>query len=111
MARTNARIELLQGTLDLLILRTLVFGPSHGHAIAKQIRVSRKTCSRSKPVLPGAPWTGGAGVDLIRVGDVGQKKAGKYYTLTRSGRKQLVSEQSKWEQLSNAMARVLRPAE
>ena len=48
MAKDKTRIELLQGTLDLLILRTLVFGPSHGHAIAKQIRARPKMCCRSR---------------------------------------------------------------
>ena len=113
MPRTNTRIDILQGTLDLLILRTLVFGPSHGHAIAKQIR------SVSEDVLHVE--TGSLYPALHRLEAQGwissewetseKGKRAKYYTLTRSGRKQLVAEQSKWDQLSNAMSRVLRPAE
>jgi PadR family transcriptional regulator PadR len=108
-----ARIELLQGTLDLLILRVLLFGSSHGHAIAKQIR------STSEEVLHVE--TGSLYPALHRLEAQGwvasewqlseKGKRAKYYQLTKAGRKQLVAEQSKWEQLSAAMARVLRPAE
>jgi PadR family transcriptional regulator PadR len=107
-----SRIELLQGTLDLLILRTLVFGPSHGHAIAKRIR------AESDEVL--SVETGSLYPALHRLEAQGwisaswetsdKGKRAKYYTLTRSGRKHLAAEQSKWEQLSAAMARVLRSA-
>ena len=113
MPKSSARIELLQGTLDLLILRVLVFGPSHGHAIAKQIR------STSEEVLHVE--TGSLYPALHRLEAQGwvasewqlseKGKRAKYYQLTKAGRKQLVAEQSKWEQLSVAMARVLRPAE
>ena len=58
MPKDTTRIELLQGTLDLLILRTLVFGAAHGHAIAKLIRRRRKTCSRWKPVRSTRRSTG-----------------------------------------------------
>ena len=113
MAKDSSRIELLQGTLDLLILRTLVFGPSHGHAIAKQIK------SLSQDVLQVE--TGSLYPALHRLEAQGwitsdwntsdRGKRAKYYELTRAGRKQLLSEQSKWEQLSLAMSRVLRLAE
>jgi transcriptional regulator len=113
MPRSDTRIDLIQGTLDLLILRTLVFGPSHGHAIAKHIR------SMSDEVLHVE--TGSLYPALHRLEeqelisaqwDTSEKgKRAKYYQLTKSGRKRLVSEQSKWEQLSAAMARVLRRAE
>jgi PadR family transcriptional regulator len=113
MANETTRIELLQGTLDLLILRTLVFGASHGHAIAKHIR------SVSQDVLHVE--TGSLYPALHRLEAQGwiasewqmsdKAKRAKYYQLTRAGRRQLVAEQSRWEQLSLAMARVLRPAE
>jgi PadR family transcriptional regulator, regulatory protein PadR len=113
MAKDTTRIELLQGTLDLLILRTLVFGPSHGHAIARQIRQASEDVLQVEtgslyPALhrlEAQGWISAA----WELSDKG--KRAKYYTLTRSGRKQLVAEQSKWEQLSVAMTRVLRPAE
>jgi transcriptional regulator len=113
MARARTRIELLQGTLDLLILRTLVFGPSHGHAIAKRIRsvsedVLQVETGSLYPALHRLEAQGWISSEW-EISDKG--KRAKYYRLTRSGRKQLLAEQSKWEQLSIAMARVLRPAE
>jgi len=107
------RIELLQGTLDLLILRTLLFGPAHGHAVAQQIRrlsedVLQVETGSLYPALHRLEAQGWIASDW-RLSDKG--KRAKYYQLTRAGRKQLVAEQSKWEQLSIAMARVLRPAE
>ena len=113
MAREQTRIELLQGTLDLLILRTLVFGPAHGHAIATQIR------SLSEEVLQVE--TGSLYPALHRLEAQGwvaatwktseKGKRAKYYRLTRTGRTQLVRELSKWDRLSAAMTRVLRPAD
>ncbi len=113
MAHDNARIELLQGTLDLLILRTLVFGPCHGHAIARQIRrvseeVLQVETGSLYPALHRLEAQGWISSDW-RISDKG--KRAKYYRLTRSGRKQLVVEQSRWDQLTAAMARVLRPAD
>lgn len=113
MAHEKTRIELLQGTLDLLILRTLLFGSSHGHAIAKEIRrvsedvlhVETGSLYPALHRLEAQGWISSA----WEISDKG--KRAKYYRLTRAGRKQLVVEQSKWEQLSIAMARVLRPAE
>ena len=113
MPRHEARIDLMQGTLDLLILRTLLFGPSHGHAIAKHVR------TLSDDVLHVE--TGSLYPALHRLEEQGlidaewttsdKGKRAKYYQLTKSGRKRLVQEQSKWERLSAAMARVLRPSE
>jgi PadR family transcriptional regulator, regulatory protein PadR len=113
MPRDKSRVELLQGTLDLLILRTLVFGPGHGHAIAKQIRML------SEEVL--TVETGSLYPALHRLEAQGwiaaswetsdKGKRAKYYRLTRTGRKQLVAEQSRWEQFTRAMTRVLRLAE
>jgi PadR family transcriptional regulator PadR len=113
MPKGSSRIELLQGTLDLLILRTLVFGPSHGHAIGKRIRsvsddvlqIETGSLYPALHRLEAQGWISAA----WQLSDKG--KRAKYYRLTRSGRKQLVAEQSKWEQLSIAMARVLRPSE
>lgn len=113
MPRSETRIDLIQGTLDLLILRTLLFGPSHGHAIGKHIRsmsgdVLHVETGSLYPALHRLEQQGliAAEWDLSDKG-----KRARYYQLTKAGRKRLTREQSKWEQLSNAMARVLRPAE
>ena len=115
MGKTNAsRIELLQGTLDMLILRTLLFGPAHGHQIARHIQRTTDDLLQVEhgslyPALHrlerkkwvSAKW-GPAGKDL--------KREYKYYRLTAAGRKQLGTEESKWKQLTTAIARILWPA-
>jgi transcriptional regulator len=111
MTPRTARIELLQGTLDLLILRTLLFGPSHGHAIAKHIQrtsddVLQVETGSLYPALHRLEAQGWI-ASSWETSDKG--KRAKYYTLTRAGRKQLASEHSRWEQLSAAIARVLKP--
>jgi PadR family transcriptional regulator, regulatory protein PadR len=113
MGNDNSRVELLQGTLDLLILRTLVFGPSHGHAIARQIRATSQEVLQVEtgslyPALHRLEAQGWV-IAVWQISDKG--KRAKYYTLTPTGKQQLVAEQSKWEQLALAMARVLRLAE
>lgn len=109
MAKETPRIELLQGTLDLLILRTLIFGPSHGHAIAQRIRavsddVLRVETGSLYPALHRLEAQGliDASWELSDKG-----KRAKYYALTRSGRKQLTAGQSKWEQFAQAIGKVL----
>jgi PadR family transcriptional regulator PadR len=113
MRDQKSRIDLLQGTLDLLILRTLLFGPSHGHAIARHIRAVSKDVLQVEtgslyPALhrlEAQNWIAAS----WEISDKG--KRAKFYQLTRTGRKQLVEQQSKWELLSIAMTRVLRSAE
>ena len=111
MTPRTSRLELLQGTLDLLILRTLLFGPSHGHAIAKHIQrtsddVLQVETGSLYPALHRLEAQGWI-ASSWETSDKG--KRAKYYTLTRAGRKQLASEHSRWEQLSAAIARVLKP--
>jgi transcriptional regulator len=111
----SERIELLQGTLDMLILRTLVFGPAHGHQIAKHIQ---RTTDDLLQVEHGSLYP--ALHRLERKGWLAakwepaakdQKREYKYYRLTPSGKKQLAAEESKWKQMAGAIARVMWPAE
>ena len=110
--KNDSRIELLQGTLDLMILRTLLFGPSHGHAIAKHIRTASQEVLQVEtgslyPALHRLEARGWIEAEW-RISDKG--KRARFYRLTRTGRKQLQAEQSKWDELSAAIGRVLRPA-
>ena len=113
MPNESARIELLQGTLDMLILRTLLFGPAHGHAIAKHIQ---HTTDEVLQVEHGSLYP--ALHRLERRGWIAGKwqkskernRELKYYRLTPTGKKQLTAEESKWELLAQAIAKVLRPA-
>jgi PadR family transcriptional regulator, regulatory protein PadR len=109
MSKAMPRVELLQGTLDLLILRTLIFGPSHGHAIAQRIRavsddVLRVETGSLYPALHRLEAQGMIEASW-ELSDKG--KRAKYYALTRSGRRQLTAGQSKWEQLTRAIGKVL----
>lgn len=108
-----SRVELLQGTLDLLILRTLLSGPTHGHAIAKHIQRTSDELLQVEtgslyPALHRLEARGWIEASWER-SDKG--KRARYYRLTRLGRKQLSAEQTKWDQFSRAMSLVLRPAD
>jgi len=107
------RLEFLQGTLHLLILRTLMFGASHGHAIAKHIQRTSEDVLKIE--------TGSLYPALHRLEDQGliasewelsdKGKRARFYKLTPAGRKKLTNEQSRWDDFAQAMGRVLRPAE
>ena len=107
----NARVELLQGTLDLLILRTLRIGPAHGHEITKAIEQSSDDVLRVEqgslyPALHRLIKRGWIDFDH---GTSDNNRRAKYYRLTPKGRRQLAVETSKWETLARAIARVLKP--
>lgn len=110
MTERTSQVNLLQGTLDLLILRSLVFGEAHGHAIAQHIRQSSDAVLQVEtgslyPALHRAEARGW----VIAEWALSEKgKRAKYYRLTPAGRRQLVAEQSRWEQVSLAIGRVLR---
>jgi PadR family transcriptional regulator PadR len=105
-----SRVELLQGTLDVLILRTLLSGPSHGHAIAKYIqRVSEEMLQVETGSLYPALHRLEAKGWIAASWELSDKgKRARYYRLTPRGRKELATEQSKWEAFSRAMGLILR---
>src|SRR5947209_6044180 len=108
-----ARVELLQGTLDVLILRTLLGEPKHGHAIAKHIQCTSRELLQFEtgslyPALHRLEAKGWVAASW-ELSDKG--KRARYYRLTPLGRKQLVTEQSKWETFSRAMGLILTPAD
>src|SRR5947199_3132585 len=107
------RVEFLQGTLDLLILRTLLAGASHGHAIAKHIqRTSEDVLQVETGSLYPALHRLEAKGWITASWELSEKgKRARYYRLTRLGRKQFTAEQSKWEAFSRAMGLVLKPIE
>jgi PadR family transcriptional regulator, regulatory protein PadR len=110
----EARVELLQGTLDMLILRTLATGPAHGHQIARHIQ---RTTEDVLQVEHGSLYP--ALHRLERKGWLsgkweapkGQEREFKYYRLTAAGRRQLAAEESKWKRMAGAIARLLSTAE
>jgi len=104
--------DLLQGTLDMLILQTLVLGPAHGHTIAHVIE------HRSEDVLqvehgslyPALHRLENRGWIASFWGSSENNRKARYYRLTPAGREQLAEQTSRWEQLSRAIGRVLKPA-
>ena len=107
----NARVELLQGTLDLLILRTLRIGPAHGHEITKAIEQSSDDVLRVEQgsLYPALHRLLKRGWIDFEYGTSDNNRRAKYYRLTPQGRRQLAVETSKWETLARAIARVLKP--
>jgi transcriptional regulator len=105
------RLELLQGTLDLLILRTLIFGPQHGQGIARAIQQTSEDellveHGALYPALQRLEERGWIAADW---GTSANNRKARFYTLTRVGRKQLVKETTKWRRLAAAIGRVLGP--
>jgi PadR family transcriptional regulator, regulatory protein PadR len=112
-SKPSSRVEFLQGTLDVLILRTLLSGVQHGHAIAKHIQRTSEELLQVEtgslyPALHRLEAKGWIAASW-ELSDKG--KRARYYRLTPSGRKQLVAEQSKWEVFSRAMRLILSPVD
>jgi PadR family transcriptional regulator PadR len=106
------RVALLQGTLDMLILRTLLFGPNHGREIARHIQ---RTTDDTLQVEHGSLYPALHRLErngwLVSKWDLSKHhhRELRYYRLTPAGRKQLVREEAKWKQLAEAIARVMWP--
>jgi PadR family transcriptional regulator, regulatory protein PadR len=107
------RMDLLQGTLDILVLRTLQAGPAHGHAIAKHIQRTSEDLFQVEtgslyPALHRLEAKGWVAASW-ELSDKG--KRARYYRLTPLGKKQLATEQSKWQAFSRGMGLILNPAD
>jgi len=111
MATQDDRISLLQGTLDLLILRTLIFGPQHGQGVARAIQ------QQSEDVLtvdhgtlyPALQRLEGKGWIEAEWGASQNNRRARFYKLTKAGKKQLTAETSQWRKMAAAIGRVLGP--
>jgi PadR family transcriptional regulator, regulatory protein PadR len=111
--RGEDRIEILQGTLDLLILRTLSLGPAHGHAIAKTIERNSEDILQVEQgsLYPALHRLIKRGWISSAEGTSENNRRAKYYRLTAKGRKQLLVETTKWDKLTRAISRILGPSQ
>jgi len=107
------RLELLQGTLDLLILRTLIFGAQHGQGIARAIQQASEEefLVEHGALYPALQRLEQRNWIAAKWGTSSNNRKARFYSLTPAGRKQLVKETTKWKRLSSAIARVLEPSE
>jgi PadR family transcriptional regulator, regulatory protein PadR len=113
-SKTSHRLELLQGTLDMIILRTLLLGRAHGHEIARHIQRTTDDLLQVEhgslyPALHRLERRGWVAAKWEKAAD--RNREFKYYRLTAAGRKQLLHEESNWRKLVGAMARLLQTAE
>ena len=111
--KEKERVEILQGTLDLLILRTLELGPAHGHAIVKAIEMKSDEVLQVEQgsLYPALHRLIKRGWISFEEGTSENNRRAKFYKLTAKGHRQLATETSKWDKLAGAIARILRPAE
>lgn len=107
------RIQLLQGTLDLMILRTLGLGPRHGHGIATEIQKNSDgvLLVDHGSLYPALQRLERAGLISSDWGTSDNNRRARFYKLTRTGRARLTAETSKWEKMVRAVGRVLKPGE
>jgi len=103
------RLELLQGTLDLLILRTLIFGPQHGQGIARAIQQTsgNELLVEHGALYPALQRLESRGWISAEWGTSRNNRKARFYRLTKTGRRQLVRETGKWNRLATAMRKVL----
>src|SRR5438105_1959531 len=107
------RLELLQGTLDLLILRTLILGPQHGQGVARAIQQTsgEELLVEHGALYPALQRLEERGWIAAKWGTSSNNRKARFYSLTAAGRKQLVKETTKWKRLAAAIGRVLDPEE
>jgi PadR family transcriptional regulator, regulatory protein PadR len=111
--RGKERLELLQGTLDLLILRTLIFGPEHGQGVARAIQQTsdKELLVEHGALYPALQRLEDRGWISAKWGTSTNNRKARFYSLTSAGRKQLVKETGKWNRLTAAIARILASEE
>ena len=104
--------EMLQGTLDMLVLRTLVLGPAHGHTIANVIERGSEDVLQVEhgSLYPALHRLEDRGWIAAFWGSSENNRKAKYYRLTPAGRKQLSAQTARWEQVVRAIGRILKPA-
>ena len=107
-----SRLELLQGTLDMLILRTLQWGPQHGHGISVAIGANSQDVLQVDhgSLYPALHRLREQGLVEAEWKMTENKQRARYYRLTLKGRKRLAAEESRWNQLVEAVGRIMRPA-
>jgi transcriptional regulator len=105
------RIELLQGTLDMLILKTLAWGPQHGYGISNAISLGSQDVLRAETgsLYPAPHRLEKQGWVKAEWRQSENRQRARYYTLTASGKKQLAAEHARWKQLSAAIAGLMEP--
>jgi PadR family transcriptional regulator PadR len=111
-SRSADRLELVQGTLDMLILRTLQWGPAHGHAIAlaiegtsgDELRIDHGSLYPALQRLQQEGWI------VAEWGTSSNNRRAKFYRLTAAGRRHLHAETNRWDRLVEAIGRIMRPA-
>src|SRR6476469_7794438 len=110
--RSDARTDLLHGTLDMLILRTLQWGPQHGYAIGQTIRTQSSEVLQVEAgsLYPALQRLSKKGWVTAKWAQTDANQRAKFYRLTAEGKKQLLREQSRWAELVKAIGRVMSPA-
>ena len=110
-SRPDARTDLLHGTLDMLILRTLMWGPQHGYAIAQAIRAQSSEVLQVEAgsLYPALQRLAKKSWVTSKWGLTGANQRAKFYRLTPEGKQQLLREESRWTELVNAISRVMHP--
>jgi transcriptional regulator len=108
----DTRLELLQGTLDMLVLRTLQWGPRHGHGIGQTIRAQSDDLLKVETgsLYPALHRLEKRGWLTSEWGVSEANQRAKYYRLTPDGKAQLLREQDRWSQLVHAIGRIMNPA-
>jgi PadR family transcriptional regulator, regulatory protein PadR len=111
-SRADSRTDLLHGTLDMLILRTLQWGPQHGYAIGQTIRAQSSDVLQVEAgsLYPALQRLAKKGWVTAKWGVTDANQRAKFYRLTPEGKKQLLREESRWTELVNAIGRIMRPA-